>query len=1777
MREKFLSMFLAIALVLSTFAGMPCTAAGTDASAKDSESAVDSGSPVFDSGAGRILYYSFDFANAQSTIIPDDSGKGKSGELKGQASIASDMIYDRSVKALSLAGGEDGGYLKMPKGVFDDASDVTISCWVKVKSDGGYQRIWDFGNNTTSYMYLLTDGYNTGAQGYAAAITTGGWSQEQTAQMGSTLSKDKWIFTTVVLDSTNHTLSLYKDGALIDRNEDLTVSLKDLGTTANNYIGYGQFKDDPIGGEIADFSIYNYAMSSDQVSDMYQVPDQNRIDADKEALDLGDISQVTDHLDLPTQGAYGSQISWSSSNQDVITDAGTVTRPAAGQNNVTVTLTATISYGEGTSEAKRFAATVLAVPTDAMIAQGDLDAINLGSLNTVYTDLALPAKGNAGSTITWQSSRQNVLTNQGKVTRPASGSDAAQVTLKATADYNGAKVQKTFSVTVLPEYQIPDIEKIPHIEVATPVGVSPKLPDFIYVTYSDGSDDTVKVRWPDAIDADQYASAGTFQVTGTVIDTATEVTATVTVTETDETEAPDLEAIQCELSAVDLNGDTVLTQNRQRDINYLLRLDTDRMLYNFRKAFGQDTKNAEPLGGWDEPTGLLRGHSTGHFLSALALGYASTAASSDPTVQEEHKQLKEKMDTMVSELRKLQELSKGAPDQFKTQCTPSDASQSKWSTDPNTWGTGFLSAYSPDQFALLEQYTPYATIWAPYYTYHKVLAGMIDCYVYGGNETALEVAKGMGDWAYTRLSKCTTADQRNKMWSMYIAGEYGGMNEALAKLYLITDDQKYIDTAKMFDNKTFFDNLANNVDDIRLRHANQHIPQIIGALAEYKATGDKYYYNVASNFWDMVVSRYAFSIGGVGEGEKFTEPYTQAESIDGFTNCETCAAYNMLKLTKDLYSYDPDNGKYMDYYERTLLNQIAASQDPSQENSNDVTYMLPIGPGVSKEFSDDYDSFTCCHGTGMENHVKYQEAAYYHSADNSTLYVNLYMPTQFNWAEKGVVLKQETEFPSDHSEFTVQGNASFDLKLHVPYWAKDYSVTINGETAVSSATPSSYVSLDRNWKDGDKIVVNMPFGLHLDQTPDQLDGSMVASIMYGPIVMVGKSSSTDWINLTLSPDLADMIEVNDTSATKDTVTLETNGITLVPMYTAYDFPYHTYFKISTPSNEPIPNTETDLQSLYDSYRNITQGNYTDESWKSFTDALGAAESVLENGNATKNQIQAAAAGMINAVRKLSDTSPADKTALQTLYDSCKDLNQGDYTDESWRAFQTALSDAGRVLKDEASVQDDIESAKDQLSEAVDGLTRKTAKVLLSIGLPDTITGVANGTAKTKSALGLPSEITIVTDGGKIQAAVNWDVNGSSYDPSSSAEQTFTVTGTVTLPAEVENPNHILLNAAISVTVRARASGSDNSDHQSNDSPSSGGSSTVTANPGTVTTTVSPTGGTVATVTTQPASIPVLTGNHAAIHVTVPAVAASIVSAATAANPATVRIIAPTASIVEQLRNSMVGTVDLTVQASAVLVNNTNANAAVSIRVEPAVLQAAKDAQKDVTFSVIDAQTGTVAYSWTFSGADFNQFVIPVTTVNLEISVRSVQSDAAASAAAANNAADQKAAGLLLKFGGNGLLPAPATVRVYVGNQSGITPGSKIYLYCLNSTINALEQLSQSEYTVDTDGYITFTVMHCSDYVLLPYAATNPYPVKSDTTYPVCVKGGAAYTFAITSNSKTAPVFSIGNGKAFTSTLKKKDGKYYVTVKAIGTPGMMTALYSTLPGQKSAVLCYLVIK
>lgn len=715
--------------------------------------------------------------------------------------------------------------------------------------------------------------------------------------------------------------------------------------------------------------------------------------------------------------------------------------------------------------------------------------------------------------------------------------------------------------------------------IETVVGSLPRLPSYLKGVYKNGIEGPeVRVIWPSPKDNTEVLKSGEYTVIGSISGTDLKPKAIVTVKEAKAIGTPQrkLEVFKLEevLLGVGADGNpTKFIENRDKFISTLATTDPDSFLYMFRNAFGQvQPKDAEPLGVWDSQETKLRGHATGHYLTAIAQAYASTGY--DKTLQAN---FANKMNYIVNTLYDLAQLS-GKPkkigEKYVSDPTAvpfgpgktaydSDLSPEGIRTDYENWGKGFISAYPPDQFIMLENGATYGgqktQIWAPYYTLHKIMAGLMDIYEVSGNEKALETAKGMGDWVHARMKKLPT-ETLISMWNRYIAGEFGGMNEAMARLYRITNEQRYLEVAKLFDNiKVFYGDaqhshgLAKNVDTFRGLHANQHIPQIIGAIEMYRDSKNPDYYHVADNFWYKTVNDYMYSIGGVAgarnpaNAECFTsEPATIYEN--GFSSGgqnETCATYNMLKLTGDLFLYE-QRGELMDYYERGLYNHILSSV---AENSPANTYHVPLRPGSVKQFGNAHmNGFTCCNGTAIESNTKFQNSIYFKSTDNNTLYVNLYVPSTLKWTEKNITVEQKTDFPKeDFTKLTIKGNGKFDLKLRVPHWAtKGFFVKINGKVEKVKATPGTYLTLNKKWKDGDVIELKMPFEFHLDPVMDQQN---IASLFYGPILLAAQETEPrkDWRKVTF--DAKDISK----SITGDPKKLEftIDGVSYKPFYETY--------------------------------------------------------------------------------------------------------------------------------------------------------------------------------------------------------------------------------------------------------------------------------------------------------------------------------------------------------------------------------------------------------------------------------------------------------------------------------------------------------------------------------------------------------------------------------------------------------------------------------------------------
>jgi len=723
------------------------------------------------------------------------------------------------------------------------------------------------------------------------------------------------------------------------------------------------------------------------------------------------------------------------------------------------------------------------------------------------------------------------------------------------------------------------LTSVPDVQVETVLGHLPRLPRFVAGVNKGGvKGPIVRVLWPAPTDNSDVLETGEYTVTGSVSGSDLKPKAIVRVVDAKESATPNRTLEVFELGQVTLNADsygqnTKFIENRDKFITTLSKTNPDAFLYMFRDAFGQEQPNgAEPLGVWDSQETKLRGHATGHYLTAIAQAYASTGY--DKVLQANFSQ---KMEYMVNTLYKLSQLSGGPREtggkhvSDPTAVPPgpgksgydSRLSADSIRTDYWNWGKGFISAYPPDQFIMLEKGATYGTketqIWAPYYTLHKILAGLMDVYEISGNEKALEITNGMGDWVHARLSQLPT-DTLINMWNMYIAGEYGGMNEAMARLYRLTGESRYLEVAKLFDNiKMFYGDaehshgLAKNVDTYRGLHANQHIPQVLGALETYRDSNAPEYYHVADNFWYKTVNDYMYSIGGVAGARNPTnaecfvsQPATLYEN--GFSSGgqnETCATYNMLKLTRNLFLFD-QRPELMDYYERGLYNHILASV---AEDSPANTYHVPLRPGSAKSFGNgDMKGFTCCNGTALESSTKLQNTIYFRSRDNKALYVNLFVPSTLDWTEKKITIEQKTAFPrEDATRLLINGNGRFDLNIRVPHWATmGFFVKINGKYELVKTEPGSYVTLSHNWKSGDVVEVQMPFQFHLDPVMDQQN---IASLFYGPILLVAQEPEprTDWRKVTLNKD--DLGKTIESSPRELEFIID--GIVFKPFYETY--------------------------------------------------------------------------------------------------------------------------------------------------------------------------------------------------------------------------------------------------------------------------------------------------------------------------------------------------------------------------------------------------------------------------------------------------------------------------------------------------------------------------------------------------------------------------------------------------------------------------------------------------
>ena len=506
---------------------------------------------------------------------------------------------------------------------------------------------------------------------------------------------------------------------------------------------------------------------------------------------------------------------------------------------------------------------------------------------------------------------------------------------------------------------------------------------------------------------------------------------------------------------------------QEADAKYLLELQTDRMLAFLRQRAGLKPK-AEGYGGWDGPKRNLTGHIAGHYLSAVSLMWAATGDA----------RFKERADYIVAQLKEIQDAQ----------------------------GDGYIGALEDGQgvdgkqrFVDLSNGVIKSGgfdlngLWSPWYVEHKLFAGLRDAYRYTDNASALQVEIKFAGWVEKILSKLND-DQLQRM----LGTEFGGMNEVLAELYADTADPRWLTLADKFHQKAIIDPLSADKDVISHTHGNTQVPKLYGALMRYVYTGNQADEEAAKYFWERVVDHYTFATGGHGKNEYFGEPDKLSDMVDGRT-AETCNVYNMLKMTRTLFSVEPDI-RYADFHERALFNHILASQDPQ---NGTVTYMLPVGRGVQHEYQRMFEDFTCCVGTGMESHALHGAGIYYHKGAEE-LWVSLYAPSTAKWDAAGVEVETATDFPIGSSasiKIESKKPAKFTLALRRPYWAGEgFTVKVNGQSSKDVSPPDSYVKITRLWKSGDTVTLNLPKVLHTDPLPDN---SSRMALMWGPLVLAG--------------------------------------------------------------------------------------------------------------------------------------------------------------------------------------------------------------------------------------------------------------------------------------------------------------------------------------------------------------------------------------------------------------------------------------------------------------------------------------------------------------------------------------------------------------------------------------------------------------------------------------------------------------------------------------------------
>ena len=600
-----------------------------------------------------------------------------------------------------------------------------------------------------------------------------------------------------------------------------------------------------------------------------------------------------------------------------------------------------------------------------------------------------------------------------------------------------------------------------------------------------------------------------------------------------------IKAYAFDLSQVNLLESTFKTAMKA-DETYLTIIDPDRLLSGFRKNAGLTPKGII-YGGW-EGDGLA-GHSLGHYLSAISMQYAS---SKNPVFLQ-------KANYIVDELAECQKARK-------------NGYLGAFSNEDKIWGELAKGNVKTGGFDLNGG-------WAPWYTVHKIMAGLLDAYLYTNNKKALTACIALADWTGT-----TIGGLNDELLQKMLFCEYGGMAEALVNLYSITGEKKYLDLSYKFYDKRILDPLAKETDILPGKHSNTQIPKIIASARRHEITGDKNDKTIADFFWKTIVYHHSYVTGGNSNYEYLSEPDKLNDKLTENTT-ETCNTYNMLKLTGHLFAENP-SAELFDYYEKALYNHILASQN---HDDGMTCYFVPLRMGGKKEYSDKFNTFTCCVGTGMENHVKYNESIYSRGSDGS-LYVNLFIPSVLDWKEKGLKITQQTALPQgDQTSLTLSLNkaSNFSIRVRKPKWSTGTTIAVNGQLQKITPDETGYYVITRTWKNNDKITYVTPEKLYTEAMPDNADRR---AVFYGPVLLAGVLGTTEPdpvkgvpVFVSANNDPKDWLSV----VNKQELQFETKNIaqpqevTLIPFYQTKNQYYSVYWDVFTPEKWTVQ------QKIYD--------------------------------------------------------------------------------------------------------------------------------------------------------------------------------------------------------------------------------------------------------------------------------------------------------------------------------------------------------------------------------------------------------------------------------------------------------------------------------------------------------------------------------------------------------------------------------------------------------------------